>query len=228
MVLIYYIFFFIVFSRVSLWPILTGVCGVVWKLLSHVLLCATPWTVACQAPLSVGFPRQEYWSGLPFSSPGDFPYPGIEPRSPVLQAGSLPSEPPGKPILTGKMTNSAFPFRICVDSFYFLWILYYRNHLFSAITALPTCQEPGERYRPWIKKHYFLGCQHKLSSISSNSSVIYGPRFPKSLLLVNSWCFLESFTFSHLPFKLIWTSEGNQAHFLTIWSCLFNSVPKLN
>ena len=92
----------------------------VWKLLSHVLLFATPWTVACQAPLSVGFPRQEYWSGLPFSSPGDFSYPGIEPRSPVLQADSLPSEPPGKPILTGKMTNSALPFRICVDSFYFL------------------------------------------------------------------------------------------------------------
>ena len=175
-----------------------------------------------------GISQARILSGLPFSSPGDFSYPGIEPRSPVLQADSLPSEPPGKPILTGKMTNSALPFRICVDSFYFLWILYYRNHLFSAITALPTCQEPGERHRPWIKKRYFLGCQHKLSSSSSNSSVIYGPRFLMSLLLVNSWCFLESFTFSHLPFKLIWTSEGNQTHFLTIWSCLFNSVPKLN
>ena len=56
---------------------------------------ATPWTVACQVPLSVGFPRQEYWSGLPFPSPGDLPDPGIEPGSPALQADSLPFEPPG-------------------------------------------------------------------------------------------------------------------------------------
>ena len=57
----------------------------------------TPWTVACQAPPSMGFSRQEYWSGLPFPSPGDLPNPGIKPRSPALQADSLPSEPPGKP-----------------------------------------------------------------------------------------------------------------------------------
>ena len=57
---------------------------------SHVWLFVTPWTVACQAPLSMGFPRQEYWSGLPFPSPGDLPDPGIEPRSPTLQADSLP------------------------------------------------------------------------------------------------------------------------------------------
>ena len=57
----------------------------------------TPWTVARQAPLSMGFSRQEYWSGLPFPPPGDLPSPGIEPRSPALQADSLLSEPPGKP-----------------------------------------------------------------------------------------------------------------------------------
>ena len=56
----------------------------------------TPWTVACQVPPSMGFSRQEYWSGLPFPSPGDLPDPGIEPRSPALQADALPSEPPGK------------------------------------------------------------------------------------------------------------------------------------
>ena len=50
-----------------------------------------PWTVACQAPLSMEFSRQEYWSGLPFPSPGDLPDPGIEPGSPALQADSLPS-----------------------------------------------------------------------------------------------------------------------------------------
>ena len=52
----------------------------------------TPWTVAHQAPLSMGFSRQEYWSGLPFPSPGDLPNPGVEPKSPALQADSLPTE----------------------------------------------------------------------------------------------------------------------------------------
>ena len=56
----------------------------------------TPWTVACQAPLSMGFSRQEYWSRLPFPSPGDLPNPGIEPGSPALQADSLPTELRGK------------------------------------------------------------------------------------------------------------------------------------
>ena len=67
------------------------------KLLSRVRLFATPWTVAHQAPQSVGFSRQEYWNRLPFPSPGDLPNPGIEPRSPALQADTLTSEPPGKP-----------------------------------------------------------------------------------------------------------------------------------
>ena len=60
--------------------------------LSHVRLFATPWTVAHQASLSMGFSRQEYWSGLPFPSPGDLPKLGIEPGSPVLQTVSLPFE----------------------------------------------------------------------------------------------------------------------------------------
>ena len=55
-----------------------------------------PWTEAHQAPLSLGFSRQEYWGGLPFPSPGEFSNPGIKPRSPTLQADSLPSESPGK------------------------------------------------------------------------------------------------------------------------------------
>ena len=56
----------------------------------------TPWTVAYQAPPSMKFSRQEYWSGLPFPSPRHLPDPGIEPRSPAVQADALPSEPPGK------------------------------------------------------------------------------------------------------------------------------------
>ena len=63
------------------------------KSLGRVRLFAIPWTVA---PPSMGFSRQEYWSGLPFPSPGDLPDPGIEPGSPALQADSLPTAPPGK------------------------------------------------------------------------------------------------------------------------------------
>ena len=59
---------------------------------------STPRTVALQVPLSMGFPREEYWSGLPFPPPEDLPDPGIEPGSPALQADTLTSEPPGKPI----------------------------------------------------------------------------------------------------------------------------------
>ena len=62
------------------------------KSLSPVQLFATPWTVAYQAFPSMGFSRPEYWSGLPFPSPGDLPDLGIEPRSPALQADYLPSE----------------------------------------------------------------------------------------------------------------------------------------
>ena len=61
------------------------------------LTVVTPWTVAHQAPLSMNFSRQGYWSGLPFPFPGDLPDPGIEPGSPALQADSLPTELPGKP-----------------------------------------------------------------------------------------------------------------------------------
>ena len=75
----------------------TCVCG-----LSLVWLFATPWTVACQAPLSMEFSRQEYWSGLPFPTPGDIPNPGIEPEfpaSPELAGGFFTTVPPGKTFL---------------------------------------------------------------------------------------------------------------------------------
>ena len=76
------------------------------KSLSRVRLFATPWTVAYQAPPSMGFSRQEGWSGLPFPSPGDLPDPGIKPGSPTLQADALPSEPPGKPAMWETWFNS--------------------------------------------------------------------------------------------------------------------------
>ena len=70
--------------------ILGGGGGLVAK---SCLTLVTPWAVAHQAPLSMGFPRQEYWSWLPFPSPGDLPNPGIKPRPPALQADSLLTEP---------------------------------------------------------------------------------------------------------------------------------------
>ena len=79
---------------------------VVVQSLSRGQLFVTPWTVARRAPLSMGFSRQKYWSGLPWPPSGDLPNPGIEPRSPALQADSLPSEPPGKPTCTLEVLDS--------------------------------------------------------------------------------------------------------------------------
>ena len=83
------------------------------KSLSCIRLFATPWTIAYQAPLSIGFSRQECWSGLPFPSPGDLPNPGIEPRSPALQADVLPSEPPGNQ----KEMKIGYRKDICIPAF---------------------------------------------------------------------------------------------------------------
>ena len=74
--------------------------GVVLLLFRHSVMSNSlwpPWTVACHAPLSMGFPKQEYWSGLPFPSPRDLPHPGAEDASPAWQAGSLPLSHLGSP-----------------------------------------------------------------------------------------------------------------------------------
>ena len=75
------------------------------KSLSRVRIFVTPWTVAYQAPMSMGFSRQEYWSGLPFPSPGDLPNPGIDPGFPTLEADALTSEPPGNVYLILKWSE---------------------------------------------------------------------------------------------------------------------------
>ena len=74
--------------------------------LNHVRLFATPWTVVHQTSLSLGFSRQEYWSGLPFPSPEDILEPGIEPGSPSLQVDSLPSELPESPKFINTLLKS--------------------------------------------------------------------------------------------------------------------------
>ena len=83
---------FVVCSNYGLWK---WSCSVVSD-------SAIPWIVACQVPSSMGFFRQEYWSGLPFPSPGNLPNPGVEPGSPALKADTLPSEPPGKSLWSAK------------------------------------------------------------------------------------------------------------------------------
>ena len=87
------------------------VCAVC--LVSHIRPFVTPWTGACQAPLSMGFFGQEYWNGLPGLPPGTLPNPGIKPTSPTLQVDSSPSKPPGKPkaTVTGyRVLHPVYPF----------------------------------------------------------------------------------------------------------------------
>ena len=81
----------------SIWATREALLIICCVCVSHsVMFFSTPWTAAHQASLSMGFSRQEYWSGLPSPSPEGLPHPDVEPRSPALQTGSLPSEPPGK------------------------------------------------------------------------------------------------------------------------------------
>ena len=82
-------------------------------LFSSVPTLCDPWTVAHQAPLSLGSPRQDYWSGLPFPSPWDLPNPGIELVSPALSGEFFTTEPPGKPRLTFQFSSVA---QLCPDS----------------------------------------------------------------------------------------------------------------
>ena len=88
-----------------------GVC-----MLSHVCLFVTLWTVAQQVPLTMGFSRQEYWSGLPFPSSGNLPYSGIEPGSPILQA-----------VFTTAPSGKAYVFNITFCNFYLAWVLWIFN-----------------------------------------------------------------------------------------------------
>ena len=107
------------------------------KSLSRVPLFATPWTVAHQALPSMGFSRQEYWSGLPFPSPGDLPDPGIEPRCPALQADTLISEPPGKPSREAGTRQLGFRSQ--------LW-----DFSGSPMVKTPCFHSRGCRFHPWL------------------------------------------------------------------------------
>ena len=114
-------------------------------------LCLTicdPWTVAQQAPLSMRFSRQEYWSGLPFPSPGNLPNPGIEPRSPTLQADSSPSEPPV--MLPGLTQESAISCRSARQLRHWglagCWLVCLRHVPLSFPCRLAGAGTPGEGF----------------------------------------------------------------------------------
>ena len=91
------------------------------KSLSRVQIFVTSWTIAYQAPPSMGFSRHEYWSGLPFPSPGGLPDLGIKPGSPTLEANALTSEPPGKTNLVSQLLSYCFLLTFSTSCYYF-WI----------------------------------------------------------------------------------------------------------
>ena len=129
----------------SPWPSLCSSCLqwnvillLLFSLLSHVWLFVTPWTVAHKALLSMGFPRHEYWSGLPFPSAGDLPDPEVKPTSPALQTDSLPLSYQGTPgmcfyhveiSVCDYSSDPTFKHR-------YVWLLRYRNCLFSELLVL--------------------------------------------------------------------------------------------
>ena len=122
---------------------------------------ATPWTVAYQAPLSIGFSRQEYWSGLPFPSPGDLPNPGIETRSLALQADSLPTELPGEA-------------HMCLDRLYALLNLrslffFYLECVYFSFFINGHCIHPEVSY----SKQVFLFVSHRMIYKKENSAFSY-------------------------------------------------------
>ena len=106
------------------------------------------WTVACQASLSIGFFRQKSRSGLPFPFPGDRPDPGIEPRCPELQAGSLPSEPPGKPAKSQNPAKSQ-PYTCCAQPLSFLLLSLLRER--DANTWVLHTERREESHSPTAK-----------------------------------------------------------------------------
>ena len=139
------------------------------QLLRRVRLFATPRMVAYQAPLSMGFSRQKYWSGLPFPSPADLSNPGTKPGSPALQTDALPSEPPGKPcgtkLKTGEMEYCESFYRILAFS---CLITLLKRHAFTAT------YEFIQNHSMYIKLHKLL-CGYKYGCNSIQKCCCFSP-----------------------------------------------------
>ena len=121
-----------------------------------------PWTVACQAPLSMGFSRQEYWSGLPFPAPGELTNPGIEPSSPSLQADALPTELCGKPTC-----HTINPLKVYISVGFSIITVVIHYHKFRTFpsppkeTFMPISHDPS--FPPIGPSHQPLAATHILS-----------------------------------------------------------------
>ena len=124
---------------------------------SCVRLFVTPWTLAHQAPLSMEFSRQEYWSGLPHPSPGDLPHTGIEPGSPAMQADSLLSEPPGKPLaikrlqIFMKCSQERQMWLSFGQSGKYFWVTNIQFHMFCLLLAIFNYQ-----FHKILKVNFFI------------------------------------------------------------------------
>ena len=166
-----------------------GMC--VWESLSCVLLFATLWTVAWQAPLSMEFFRQDYWRGLPFLSPGALPKPGIEPKSPALHANALPSELQGNPKL--KLLSHAWLFATSW-TIYSPWNSSGEN---TGVGSLPLLQGifPTQGSNPGLP--YFRWIFHQLSYKGSPNLLKFSEWKLLSgvSLLATTWC-IQSVEFS--------------------------------
>ena len=149
-------------------------------MLSHSVVSdsVTPWTVAYQAPPSMGFSRQESWSGLPFPSPGDLPNPGIETGSPALLAVSLSTEQQGKPIEVSGFSlinSNLLKFRIpdlCGKKCYIFWFLPYLQSLEQSLRVTGEAASQAE----------VLSFAHQ---ITLNSQFLYCAFFPVDTSVMN-------------------------------------------
>ena len=123
------------------------------------LIRATPWTVASQAPLSVGFSQHEYWSGLPFPTPGDLPNPGIKSGSPGLQADSLSTEAPGKPVYKSAHVYIHPFIYISIDVYFLLWTMASAGRFFTVKESGFPLGKPNPTllYSFCYSVHYFWG-----------------------------------------------------------------------
>ena len=153
-------------DSIYLYCIFIIVQHIVVQSLNRVRLFGTPWTVAHQAPLSMRFSRQEYWSGLPCPPPGDLPNPVIDPESPVLAGGFFTAEPPGKPHLTHRKSQSKVHYGIhqwnCKPITRSIRML--GSHEFGGFREDSTCQYPFyylflNFYQESCKFPHFRGCE---------------------------------------------------------------------
>ena len=148
-------------------------------LLSHfsrVWVCATLWTVAHQVPLSIGFPRKEYWSGLPFPSPGDLPNSGIKLECPALAGRFFTTEPPRKPLFKRIMTSK----RVANSLFFvFLKMTFFHHHgkIFQKVPKLTCWKFPLFELEVFPPGRILLFRKQKSCCTESPPSALYLPEW---------------------------------------------------